>query len=239
LKPREEQMNHGYEASLVKRVVNQLVTGIVNGDYEGNVLPPQVILSKKHGVSRTIMREALSILISRRMLDVRPKTGTRIKPAKDWLIIDHEVAEWRLRATPDPEYLRGLIEFRTLVDPRAASLAATRANRNQRIAIAAAYQNLVHAGPAAAVQHTAEDALQGAIVDASGDELLRQMSSVIRMGLKAMRPIARMHTLAHDSGLVHYGRVVRAIEGGDADGARAAMNLLLSQNAEQLLGEAV
>jgi DNA-binding FadR family transcriptional regulator len=176
-------MNHGYEASLVKRVVNQLVTGIVNGDYEGNVLPPQVILSKKHGVSRTIMREALSILISRRMLDVRPKTGTRIKPAKDWLIIDHEVAEWRLRATPDPEYLRGLIEFRTLVDPRAASLAATRANRNQRIAIAAAYQNLVHAGPAAAVQHTAEDALQGAIVDASGDELLRQMSSVIRMGL--------------------------------------------------------
>jgi DNA-binding FadR family transcriptional regulator len=38
---------------------------------------------------------------------------------------------------------------------------------------------------------------------------------------------------------VHYGRVVRAIEGGDADGARAAMNLLLSQNAEQLLGEAV
>jgi DNA-binding FadR family transcriptional regulator len=65
-------MNHGYEASLVKRVVNELVTGIINGDYEGNVLPPQVLLSKKIGVSRAIMREALSILISRRMLDVRP-----------------------------------------------------------------------------------------------------------------------------------------------------------------------
>ena len=69
-------MNHGYEASLVKRVVNQLVAGIVSGEYQDNVLPPQVILSKQHGVSRTIMREALSIDILRPTLDVRPKTGS-------------------------------------------------------------------------------------------------------------------------------------------------------------------
>lgn len=232
------KMNHGYEASLVKRVVNQLVTGIINGDYKGNMLPPQILLSKKHGVSRSIMREALSILISRRMLEVRPKTGTRIKPTKEWLIIDHEVAEWRLRATPDPEYLRGLIEFRKLVDPRAASLAATRANRNQRIAIAATYQNLVYAGADTAAQQAAEDALQAAIVDASGDELLRQMGSVVRMGLRAMRPISRMQALAHDLELADYGKVVRAIEGGDADGAKAAMMRLLALSAEQLLVEA-
>ncbi|SAL64991.1 FadR/GntR family transcriptional regulator [Caballeronia humi] len=232
-------MNHGYEASLVKRVVNQLATGIINGDYEGNVLPPQVILSKKIGVSRAIMREALSVLISRRMLDVRPKTGTRIKPAKDWLIIDHEVAEWRMRATPDPEYLRGLIEFRKLVDPRASALAATRANRHQRIAIAAAYQNLAHAGADIAVQQAAEDALQAAIVDASGDELLRQMGRVVRMGLRAMRPISHMQTLSHDSNIADYGNVVRAIEASDANAAKAAMIELLSHSADQLLGEAV
>jgi DNA-binding FadR family transcriptional regulator len=232
------KMNLGYEASLVKRVVNQLVTGIINGDYKGNLLPPQILLSKQHGVSRSIMREALSILISRRMLEVRPKTGTRIKPTKEWLIIDHEVAEWRLRATPDPEYLRGLIEFRKLVDPRAASLAATRANRNQRIAIAATYQNLVYAGTDTAAQQAAEDALQAAIVDASGDELLRQMGRVVRMGLRAIQPISRMPALAHDSELADYGKVVRAIEGGDADGAKAAMMRLLTLNAEQLLVEA-
>jgi DNA-binding FadR family transcriptional regulator len=233
-------MNHGYEASLVKRVVNELVTGIINGDYEGNVLPPQVLLSKKIGVSRAIMREALSILISRRMLDVRPKTGTRIKPTKDWLIIDHEVAEWRLRATPDPEYLRGLIEIRKLVDPRAAAFAATRANRHQRIAITAAYQNLVHAGADIAAQRAAEDALQAAIVDASGDELLRQMGSVVRAGLRAMRPISRMQTLlAHESDLADYGKIVRAIEASDAEAAKAAMMQLLSHSADQLLGEAV
>ena len=232
-------MNHGYEVSLVKRVINQLVAGIANGDYEGDMLPPQVILSKKHGVSRAIMREAISILVSRRMLDVRPKTGTRITPAKDWLIIDHEVAEWRLRVTPDPEYLQGLIEFRRLVDPRAAGLAATRANRHQRIAIAVMYQNLHRASGDAAAQQAAEDALQAAIVDASGDALLRQMGSVIRTGLRAMQPICTGPALAHDSRLADYGKVVRAIEAGDAEGAKAAMMQLVSHSTDPVSMEAV
>ena len=120
----------------------------------------------------------------------------------------------------------------------AASLAATRANRHQRIAIAATYQNLVYAGADTAAQQAAEDALQAAIVDASGDELLRQMGSVVRMGLRAMRPISRMQALAHDLELADYGKVVRAIEGGDADGAKAAMMRLLTLSAEQLLVEA-
>lgn len=232
-------MNHGYETSLVKRVVNQVVTGIINGDFDGDMLPPQVILSKKLGVSRSIMREAISILISRRILDVRPKTGTRVKPAKDWLIIDHEVAEWRLRATPDPEYLHGLIEFRKLVDPRAAGFAATRASRHQRIAIAAMYQNLQQVNGDPVARKAAEDALQVAIIDASGDALLSQMGSIVRMGLTAMQPVFRMQAFAYDARVADYGKVVRAIEVGDADGAKAAMMQLITHSADQLLAETV
>ena len=228
-------MNHGYEASFVKRVVNQLVAGIVSGEYQDNVLPPQVILSKKHGVSRTIMREALSILISRRMLDVRPKTGTRIKPAREWLIMDPEVAEWRMRALHDPECFRRLIEFRSLVDPPAAALAATRANRHQRIAINAAYQRLVHASPSEPLQSAAEEALQAAIVDASGDELLCQMGSVVRVGIRTLKAALRSqpHPLPRvpESQLGDYGRLVRAIETADGDGARNAMSQVLTRTA--------
>jgi DNA-binding FadR family transcriptional regulator len=64
------------------------------------------------------------------------------------------------------------------------------------------------------------------------------MGSVVRMGLRAMRPISRMQALAHDLELADYGKVVRAIEGGDADGAKAAMMRLLTLSAEQLLVEA-
>ncbi|SAK71669.1 GntR family transcriptional regulator [Caballeronia hypogeia] len=236
-------MNHGYEASLVKRVVNQLVAGIVNGEYQDNVLPPQVILSKKHGVSRTIMREALSILISRRMLDVRPKTGTRIKPAREWLIMDPEVAEWRLRALPDPDCLRRLLAFRSLVDPPAAALAASRANRHQRIAINAAYQRLLHASPSEPLQSAAEEALQAAIVEASGDEVLRQMGSVVRVGIRTMKSALRTqpHALPRvpDSQLGDYSRLVRAIETSDSDAARNAMSQVLTRTAALWIEETV
>ncbi|HEX7934485.1 MAG TPA: FCD domain-containing protein [Paraburkholderia sp.] len=232
-------MNHGYEASLVKRVVNQLVAGIINGDYADHVLPPQVILSKTHGVSRAIMREAISILVSRRMLDVRTKTGTRITPSRDWLIIDHEVADWRLRATPDPEYLHGLIAFRKLVDPRAAAFAAARASRHQRIAITAMYQNLQRTRGDQVAQEAAEDALQAAIIEASGDPLLRQMGSIVRMGLRAMQAAPRMQRYSHDAWLADYGKVVRAIEGGDAERAESAMMRLVTHSADLLRGEAV
>jgi DNA-binding FadR family transcriptional regulator len=238
-----KKMNHGYEASLVKRVVNQLVASIVGGEYQDNILPPQVILSKQHGVSRTIMREALSILISRRMLDVRPKTGTRIKPAREWLIMDAEVAEWRLRAKPDPDCIGRLMEFRVLVDPPAAALAATRANRHQRIAINAAFQKLVHASPTEALQSSAEEALQAAIVDASGDELLRQMGSVVRVGIRSMKASMRAQPAilpkTTEAELGDYGRVVRAIEIADGDGARAAMSQALTRTASIWMEEAV
>lgn len=234
-------MNHGYEASLVKRVVNQLVAGIVSGEYQDNVLPPQVILSKKHGVSRTIMREALSILISRRMLDVRPKTGTRIKPAREWLIMDPEVAEWRLRALPDPDCIRRLIEFRSLVDPPAAALAALRSNRHQRIAINAAYQRLLHASPSEPLQSAAEDALQAAIVDASGDELLRQMGGIVRVGIRTMKAALRTqpHALPRvpELQLGDYGKVVRAIDTSDSEGARTAMSQVLAHTASLWIEE--
>ncbi|KMZ11763.1 Transcriptional regulator, GntR family [Candidatus Burkholderia humilis] len=236
-------MNHGYEASLVKRVVNQLVASIVNGEYQDNVLPPQVILSKQHGVSRTIMREALSVLISRRILDVRPKTGTRIKPANEWLVIDAEVVEWRLRAIPDPDCIARLMEFRTLVDPPAAALAAARANCHQRIAINAAFQRLVHASPTEALQSSAEEALQAAIVDASGDELLRQMGSVVRVGIRSMKASMRAQPpilpRTSEAELGDYGRVVRAIEVMDADGARMAMSQVLARSASIWMEEAV
>jgi DNA-binding FadR family transcriptional regulator len=224
-------MNHGYEGSLVKRVVDQLVSSIVNGDYDDNALPAQVVLSKQHGVSRTIMREALSILISRRMLDVRPKRGTRIKPAGDWLMIDNEVVAWRLQAEPDLDFLRGLVEFWALVEPRAASLAATRATRRQRAGIRAAYEQLLRMGSAGDMYQAAAERLHMAIVEASGDELLQQIAGMVRTGLTTMNSVTHARRGTGDAGLEQYGQVVNAIEAGDAEGAKAAMTSLLASAA--------
>lgn len=146
-----------------------------------------------------------------------------------------------MRALHDPDCIRRLMEFRALVDPPAAALAATRANRHQRIAINAAYQRLLHASPSEPLQSAAEEALQAAIVDASGDEVLRQMGSVVRVGIRTMKAALRNqpHALPRvpDSQLGDYGRLVRAIETADGDGARAAMSQVLSRTASLWIEE--
>jgi len=87
------------ERSLVSKVMDGLISGIVEERY-GAVLPPQDVLSKEFDVSRTVMREALSMLLARHMLDVRPKIGTRIRPMRDWRMIDEDVVNWRFRSKP-------------------------------------------------------------------------------------------------------------------------------------------
>ncbi|WP_146036216.1 FadR/GntR family transcriptional regulator, partial [Burkholderia pseudomallei] len=119
-------MEQGKDRSLVSKVMDGLVTGIVEDKY-GGVLPPQDVLSKEFDVSRTVMREALSMLLARDMLDVRPKVGTRVRPMSHWRMIDEDVVNWRFRAKPDRQFIRDVIEFRTLIEPRATAQAASRA----------------------------------------------------------------------------------------------------------------
>ncbi|MPW17410.1 GntR family transcriptional regulator [Paraburkholderia sp. CNPSo 3157] len=225
-------MNHTHESSLVKRVVNELVGSIVDGTYNGNLLPPQTELSKKHGVSRTVMREALSVLISRRMLDVRPKRGTQITPAKDWLIIDPEIVEWRLRAAPDREFLDGLIELRKLVDPRAAWLAAIRATEYERCVIDAAYHHLLDASSKGDAVQTAGEILHMSILEASADQFILEMGAIIRAGFRAMAPDAYITNNAVDMVIDYYGKIVTAIDAHAGDEAKSLMTLLLTDIAE-------
>ena len=135
------EMDENKERSLVAKVMDGLVSGIVEQKY-GAILPPQDILSKEFDVSRTVMREALSMLLARHMLDVRPKTGTRIRPMSDWRLIDEDVVSWRFRAKPDQMFLRDVIEFRMLIEPRAAALAAARATPDEIAGIRDAFDTL-------------------------------------------------------------------------------------------------
>ena len=229
-------MNHGKERSLVMRVVDRLVGGIVNGEYSDNLLPPQDVLSKQFDVSRTVMREALSMLISRRMLDVRPKTGTRIKPMREWQMVDEEVVQWRFRAKPDPDFLRDLVEFRELLEPRAAALAASRASAAERAAIRAAYDAFTRAAPGDDTYQQADQALHSAIVHASGNQFLQQMTPIVRAALSAITPmVASMPSSgAAEAAKKTHGRVVDAIEARDAAGAEAAMTALIAFTKDEI-----
>ncbi|MCG5073898.1 FadR/GntR family transcriptional regulator [Paraburkholderia tagetis] len=221
------------ERSLVSKVMDGLISGIVEERY-GAILPPQDVLSKEFDVSRTVMREALSMLLARHMLDVRPKIGTRIRPMRDWRMIDEDVVSWRFRAKPDKNFLRDVIEFRALIEPAACALAAERASAADLAGIREAYEALRQTSPGEDGCEAADTLLHTRILAASGNQFYQQMAAIIRGALTLVSPILSRREDGWTNVVNAHGGVVDAIERRSPEDARAAAMAMIELTADEL-----
>jgi GntR family transcriptional regulator, galactonate operon transcriptional repressor len=114
--------------SLHKEVVEELGRKIVGGEFgETGMLPTEPQLAADLGVSRNVLREAIKVLAAKGLVAVRPKTGTRVRPESDWNLLDREVLTWQAFSSLKLPHSFNLTEFRLIVEPKAAFLAAKRA----------------------------------------------------------------------------------------------------------------
>ncbi|MFL9934237.1 GntR family transcriptional regulator [Paraburkholderia sp. RL18-103-BIB-C] len=63
----------------------------------GGKIPPQDELARQMGISRTVLREALSKLEFLNVVQIRPKLGTVVSAPNDWKTRNDEVIEWKAR----------------------------------------------------------------------------------------------------------------------------------------------
>ncbi|QUN41452.1 FadR family transcriptional regulator (plasmid) [Burkholderia cenocepacia] len=161
--------------SRVEVSLDLLAGTIVTRSYPDQLLPPQDVLAAEFGVSRTVLREAISRLLARNMVEVRPKSGTRVVDARQWRVIDQEVVRWRHQRDADPTFQRDLAAVRQLLEPLAAAEAAVYSNDATREQIlAACYRRLA---PITRVDYAKSlETLHVAILAASRNQLLRQMT---------------------------------------------------------------
>ena len=68
-------------------------------------------LCQELGVSRTILREAIKVLSAKGLLEVRPKTGVRVKPKSEWNLLDPTLLMWQTEVGVDEEFVRNLFRF--------------------------------------------------------------------------------------------------------------------------------
>lgn len=120
--------NHGY--SRIESITNQIIQYITDeGLKDGDQLPTERELSVMFHVGRSTLREALSSLSTRNVLEVRRGVGTFVS-------YKHGIAEDPLGFTliKDRKKLaHDLLEFRILIEPRIAQLAATYATPDEII----------------------------------------------------------------------------------------------------------
>lgn len=214
--------------SLHGSLLNQVGARILRGE-----LPPGTQfanveeLSASYGVSRTVMREVIRVLIDKGMLESRPRTGTRVRPRDKWNFLDPDVLAWRYGAITDAADTRSLFELRRAIEPAAGALAAQRASAEQ-IAELEGYFELMEQyaddGP-----RFAEPDLQfhQLILRMTGNELIGSLAALIEAALVMSFRLSDANPLGQRPSLPLHRRVIDCIKARDSDGARDALLSLL------------
>jgi DNA-binding FadR family transcriptional regulator len=210
--------------TLVVQISNLLRKAILAGQYQpGEKLPSEAKLTEAHGVSRTVVREAIAALRADGLVEPRRGAGVFVlEPgaahAQPFQNIDHA----RISSIIE------LLELRGAVEVEAASLAAMRRSPAQEEEIMekhAAVQACIAAGKPTS---EADFELHKAIAKATNNP--RFVEFLDLMGTSAI-PRAALQTSSEDrtspAYLTHiheeHARIVSAISNGDAEIARDAM----------------
>jgi DNA-binding FadR family transcriptional regulator len=213
---------HGQVAHDIGR---RILGGLVK---PGELLPSETELSQRLGVSRTALREAIKVLAGKGLIESRPKTGTRIRPRESWNFLDPDVLNWAFDANAPEHYVDELYELRRVIEPAAAAFAADRANVADIARIEAAFEAMTAAGDDGQAYAGPDMAFHLAILRATGNELLRSLSSAVESALAISIQLSiATSPKGHRHSLPLHGAVLKAIRRHDGVGAREAMLLLI------------
>jgi GntR family transcriptional regulator, galactonate operon transcriptional repressor len=167
------------------RLVDRLAIDIVVGKLpEGALLPNETELGRGLQVSRTSYREAVKFLTAKGLIEARPKHGTRVRPRRDWNLLDPDILRWSLEGGPTRALVRELFEMRRAVEPDAARLAAKRATRADLMVIEQALLDMERHAPLSGPAIEADIAFHEAIFAAAGNRALLCLKDITTVTIR-------------------------------------------------------
>ena len=222
----------GLAIQLVNVLTEQIRSGRLNA---GDKLPTEAAIMKDFGVSRTVVREAISRLQASGWVDTRHGIGTFVLPKSDH-------PSFRI----SPEHMGtlreviALLEFRISVDTEAAALAALRRRPENLQELRAALQAFNHAieedRDAVAADHQFHQEIARATQNHHFVDLMHSLgagviprariSSILTTDPERQNYLRRVNQ-EHES-------IFNAIAEQDVEAARAAMRIHLANSRERL-----
>jgi DNA-binding FadR family transcriptional regulator len=214
------------------KVTRELALGVLRGAIgQGqSTLSTEGDLCRHFNVSRTILREAVKVLAAKGVIELRPKTGLRVRPRNDWNLVDPDLLGWICEAGVDDLFVRDLCEVRAIVEPAAAELAASRAT-DPEIEELLRWYGLIEANTKnEAARLDADRNFHATIFRACHNVFLTQMNSTVGAALRATQQIGVHLPQVMEESLQAHKEVADAIARRDSAGARAAMERLITQS---------
>ncbi len=195
----------------------------------GDTLPGEIEAAEQFAVSRTAYREAVRILAAKGMVESRTKTGTRVSPRARWHILDPEVIGWFLETKPSEAFVRDLFGIRQMVEPHAASLAATSHTSDDLDAMGEALATMSRLHLSTEDGRAADRAFHQAILAATGNELIAALSSSVAAAIWWTTLFKHRAQSPPRDPLPEHRAVFEAIRSRDSEAARQAMTHLVAR----------
>jgi DNA-binding FadR family transcriptional regulator len=223
--------------NLTEKVVAALRTRIESGEFAADAkLPSEGQLVRGYGVSRTVVREAISQLRARGLVATRRGIGTFARHG-----IESAVAFPASRVDPAMlDEVVALLELRISVETETAALAAARRSDAQLARMATLVEAIDRAGESGGDDADADFEFHVTVAEAAHNhyfaDLLRHLGRAIIPRTRVDSPAAARQERAEYVRTVNreHQEVYRAIARRDPDAARAAMRTHLANSRERL-----
>ena len=200
---------------------------ITAGDLtSGDALPTEKEIQTNHGVSRTVVREAVRHLAAKGLVSVGPKVGTKVRPRIAWNMLDADVMAWQLTAPVRRPFIEALYEMRLINEPSAARLAASRIDTAQGERLVAALKGMMEYPRGSSELIAADLDFHRIILEATGNPLLVSLGSLIERSLSISFSLSWRQN-PQDETVRQHARVMQAILSGDGDAAELFMRRLI------------
>ncbi|MFK4482002.1 FadR/GntR family transcriptional regulator [Curtobacterium sp. AB7] len=216
--------------STFDRVLDQIGDAVVSGAIAVGSRRSIDDLVASTGASRSIVREAVRVLVALGLLTARRRVGVTVLGVREWDVLDPRVVRWRLRGPDGDRVAVELRELRAAIEPVAAAAAARRAPLD---ACADRREALRTTADELAAAATRDDRLDfviadvrfhALVLDLSGNALYRRLHQVVG---QVLRERGSIRPDRHDAGL--HLELADAVLDGRPDEAASTMRAIVDR----------
>jgi len=216
--------------NLTYAIVEELGHAVVTQTYsDDDPFPIEAELCKQFGASRTVLREAVKMLTAKGLLSARPRQGTWVEPESNWNLLDPDVLRWLLERKFSLELLAEFTEVRMGIEPTAAMIAARNATPESLARIHQAIERMRAAARGEDDPLASDIAFHVAILHATGNRFYSQLEGVIGAALRISIRLTNSVKGVPQADVNLHKKVLDAIEAGEAQKARTAMENIISE----------
>lgn len=237
----QPQYNYSYGTNIKHpkvrwMVIEHLLHQILSQSLKvGEQLPAMQEICDNLQVSRTVVREAISVLVSKGLVASKPGEGSTVLPLSSWMLLDPEVLCWLRESDMAISIIEHLLEIRLIIEPEAAALASIRGSMEQFMAMSEALGRMSAGESLRTPESTQGDIdFHNIILEASGNIFLSRLRDLCMVSVELIVRLTFEKVASVSTSIENHHKLLEAIRSRKPELARKEARQVLCKTVQDL-----